>query len=83
MVYPGTLFYRRQRSIPMHSYENGSQIRALEVTVRPSSTGMAASPLGLRAADGAGGQAGRVGLYPIVALQYISTTLYQVSYHNQ
>ena len=29
MVYPGTLFHRRQRGIPMHSYENRSQIRAL------------------------------------------------------
>ena len=29
MVYPGILFHRRQRGIPMHSYENRSQIRAL------------------------------------------------------
>ena len=29
MVYPGTLFHGRQRGIPMHSYENRSQIRAL------------------------------------------------------
>jgi hypothetical protein len=29
IVYPGTLFHRRQRGIPMHSYENRSQIRAL------------------------------------------------------
>ena len=29
MVYHGTLFHRRQRGIPMHSYENSSQIRAL------------------------------------------------------
>jgi hypothetical protein len=29
MVYPGTLFHRRPRGIPMHSYENRSQIRAL------------------------------------------------------
>jgi hypothetical protein len=29
MVYPGTLLHRRQRGIPMHSYENRSQIRAL------------------------------------------------------
>jgi hypothetical protein len=29
MVYPGTLFHRRQRGISMHSYENRSQIRAL------------------------------------------------------
>jgi hypothetical protein len=29
VVYPGTLFHRRQRGIPMHSYENRSQIRAL------------------------------------------------------
>jgi hypothetical protein len=29
MVHPGTLFRRRQRGIPMHSYENRSQIRAL------------------------------------------------------
>jgi hypothetical protein len=29
MVYPGTLFHRRQRGFPMHSYENRSQIRAL------------------------------------------------------
>jgi hypothetical protein len=30
MVYPGTsLFHRRQRGIPMHSYENRSEIRAL------------------------------------------------------
>ena len=29
MVYPGTLFHRRQQGIPMHSYENRSQIRAL------------------------------------------------------
>jgi hypothetical protein len=28
-VYPGTLFHRRQRGIPMHSYENRSEIRAL------------------------------------------------------
>jgi hypothetical protein len=28
MVYPGTLVPRRQRGIPMHSYENRSQIRA-------------------------------------------------------
>jgi hypothetical protein len=28
MVYPGTLFHRRQRGIPMHSYENRSRIRA-------------------------------------------------------
>ena len=32
MVYPGTLFYRRQRGIPMHSYENRSEIRALQVS---------------------------------------------------
>jgi hypothetical protein len=31
VVYPGTLFHRRQRGIPMHSYENRSQIRALRV----------------------------------------------------
>jgi hypothetical protein len=29
MVHPGTLSHRRQRGIPMHSYENRSQIRAL------------------------------------------------------
>jgi hypothetical protein len=29
MVYPDTLFHRRQRGIPIHSYENRSQIRAL------------------------------------------------------
>jgi hypothetical protein len=29
MVYPGTLFHRRQRGIPMHSSEHRSQIRAL------------------------------------------------------
>jgi hypothetical protein len=29
MVYPGTLFHRRQRGIAIHSYENRSQIRAL------------------------------------------------------
>jgi hypothetical protein len=29
MVYPGTLFHRRQRGIPMRSYENRSEIRAL------------------------------------------------------
>jgi hypothetical protein len=29
MVHPGTLFHRRQRGIPMHSYENRSEIRAL------------------------------------------------------
>jgi hypothetical protein len=29
MVYPGTLFHRRQRGIPMHSYENRGGIRAL------------------------------------------------------
>jgi hypothetical protein len=29
IVYPGTLFHRRQRGIPMHSYENRGQIRAL------------------------------------------------------
>jgi hypothetical protein len=29
MVYPGTLFHRRQRGIPMHSDGNRSQIRAL------------------------------------------------------
>jgi hypothetical protein len=29
VVHPGTLFHRRQRGIPMHSYENRSQIRAL------------------------------------------------------
>jgi hypothetical protein len=29
VVYPGTLFHRRQRGIPMHSYENRGQIRAL------------------------------------------------------
>jgi hypothetical protein len=28
-VHPGTLFHRRQGGIPMHSYENRSQIRAL------------------------------------------------------
>jgi hypothetical protein len=31
MAHPGTLFHRRQRGIPMHSYENMSQIRALQV----------------------------------------------------
>jgi hypothetical protein len=31
MVYPGTLFHRRQRDIPMHFNENRSQIRALAV----------------------------------------------------
>jgi hypothetical protein len=30
MVHPGTLFHRRQRGIPMHSYENRSEIRALQ-----------------------------------------------------
>ena len=30
MVYPGTLFIG-QRGIPMHSYENRSQIRALSI----------------------------------------------------
>jgi hypothetical protein len=29
MVHPGTLFYRRQRGTPMHSFEHRSQIRAL------------------------------------------------------
>jgi hypothetical protein len=29
MVYPGTLFHRRQRGITMHSYETRSQSRAL------------------------------------------------------
>jgi hypothetical protein len=29
MVCPGTLFHRTQRGIPMHSYANRSQIRAL------------------------------------------------------
>jgi hypothetical protein len=29
MVHPDTLFHRRQQGIPMHSYENRSQIRAL------------------------------------------------------
>jgi hypothetical protein len=29
MVYPGTLFHRIERGIPMHSYENRSEIRAL------------------------------------------------------
>jgi hypothetical protein len=29
MVHPGTLFHRRQRGIPMHSYDNRSEIRAL------------------------------------------------------
>jgi hypothetical protein len=29
MVHPGTLFHRRQRGIPTHSYENRSEIRAL------------------------------------------------------
>ena len=29
MVYPGTLFHRRQRGIPVHSYENRSHGRAL------------------------------------------------------
>jgi hypothetical protein len=29
MVHPGTLFHRRQRGIPMHSYGNRSEIRAL------------------------------------------------------
>jgi hypothetical protein len=29
MVHPGTLFRSRQRGLPMHSYENRSQIRAL------------------------------------------------------
>ena len=28
-VYPGTFFHRRQRGIPMHPYENRSEIRAL------------------------------------------------------
>jgi hypothetical protein len=28
-----------------------------------------------------GGSRGHLGLYPIVTLQYSSTTLYQVSYH--
>jgi hypothetical protein len=28
MVYPGAPFHRRQRGIPMHSYENRSEIRA-------------------------------------------------------
>jgi hypothetical protein len=30
MVYPGTLFHRRQRGFPMRSYENRSEIRALD-----------------------------------------------------
>jgi hypothetical protein len=34
MVYRGTLFHRRQRGIPMHSYENRSQIRALPARLR-------------------------------------------------
>ena len=29
MVYAGTLFHRRQRGIPMHSYEDRSEIREL------------------------------------------------------
>ena len=37
MVYPSTLFHRRQRGIPMHSYENRSQIRALAPRRRTSS----------------------------------------------
>jgi len=41
MVYPGTLFHRRQRGIPMQSYENRSQIRAL----RASSLCTTAHPL--------------------------------------
>jgi hypothetical protein len=32
IVYPGTLFHRRQRGIPMHSYENRSEMRALPVS---------------------------------------------------
>ena len=28
MVHPGTLFYRRQRGTPTHSFEHRSQIRA-------------------------------------------------------
>ena len=31
MVHPGTLLHRRQRGIPVHSYENRSQLRALQV----------------------------------------------------
>ena len=33
MVYPRTLFHRIQRGIPMRSYENRSQIRALRTEV--------------------------------------------------
>jgi hypothetical protein len=33
MLCPGTLFHRRQRGIPMHSYENRSEIRALRPPV--------------------------------------------------
>jgi hypothetical protein len=34
MVYPDTLFHRRQQGIPMHSYENRSHIRALLSALR-------------------------------------------------
>jgi hypothetical protein len=34
MVCPGTLFHRRQRGIPMQSYENMSQIQAVRVILR-------------------------------------------------
>jgi hypothetical protein len=45
VVYPGTLFHRRQRGIPMHSHENRSQIRALGVEAhRPTSWMVAIAP---------------------------------------
>jgi hypothetical protein len=35
MVHPSTLFHRRQRGIPMRSYENRSQIQALATMASP------------------------------------------------
>jgi hypothetical protein len=43
---PGTLFHRRQRGIPMHSYKNRSGIRALGV--RSVSAPARVGELGLR-----------------------------------
>jgi hypothetical protein len=39
MVYPGNLFHRRQRGIPMHPYENRGGIRALHTAEVGSCTG--------------------------------------------
>jgi hypothetical protein len=48
MVYSGTLFHRRHRGIPMHPYENRSQIRALRDGRAGPRAAAAALPAGRR-----------------------------------